>query len=146
MDCCVHEVVGLEHRPAPSLSANRPLPGRPGERRVALRPKRRLMRHARLAAAALGPYGRLLVASELLLAVGAIAEGAHLMVAPNTAFPAAWLTGTPWTSSQWPGLALIACNGAVPVAVAFGALQDRPSATSGIRSSGSRSWAGSPWS
>jgi hypothetical protein len=84
------------------------------------------MRRVRRATLVLGPYGRLLVTSELLLAVGATVGGLYLMVTPTTAFPAAWLAGTPWTSWLWPGLALIICNGAVPVAVAIGALRDRP--------------------
>jgi hypothetical protein len=67
-----------------------------------------------------------LVTSELLLALGAIAGGTYLVLAPTTALPAAWLVGTPWTSWLWPGLALIACNGAVPVVVAVGALRNRP--------------------
>jgi hypothetical protein len=84
------------------------------------------MSHIYLAARGLGPYGRLLVTSEILLALGAVAGGIYLIVARTTALPATWLTGTPWSSWLWPGLALIGWNAVVPVVVAIGALRDRP--------------------
>lgn len=74
----------------------------------------------------LGRFGRTLVTAEFLLAASALGGGAYLMARAGSALPARWLAGSPFSSWLWPGAALIAVNGVVPVLVALNAFRGRP--------------------